>query len=172
MISQLVFSISPFSTALWDLANSRPVHSLMLSSRLFLSLFTIVYNSNYFNNVVQSFRNQPAKARQFHRESIDPCAWSLPEISSTIWTRELCSRTPSTWQNANFLASVAVGKFLRGVRQIWISQRSLPCLSGQQTQRAIVSSVGYKKKKKKDTQKKDHTNENCVVCNANSYAVV
>ena len=27
-----------FSTALWDLANSRPVHSLMLSSHLFLNL--------------------------------------------------------------------------------------------------------------------------------------
>ena len=27
-----------FSTALWDLANSRPVHSLMLSSHLFLCL--------------------------------------------------------------------------------------------------------------------------------------
>ena len=27
-----------FSTALWDLANSRPVHSLMLSSHLFLFL--------------------------------------------------------------------------------------------------------------------------------------
>ena len=31
MISQPVSSIFPFSTALWDLANSRPVHSLMLS---------------------------------------------------------------------------------------------------------------------------------------------
>ena len=29
---------SLFSTALWDLANSRPVHSLMLSSHLFLCL--------------------------------------------------------------------------------------------------------------------------------------
>ena len=29
---------SPFSTALWDLANSRPFHSLMLSSHLFLCL--------------------------------------------------------------------------------------------------------------------------------------
>ena len=28
----------PFSTALWDLANSRPFHSLMLSSHLFLCL--------------------------------------------------------------------------------------------------------------------------------------
>ena len=28
----------PFSTALWDLANSRPVHFLMLSSHLFLCL--------------------------------------------------------------------------------------------------------------------------------------
>ena len=27
-----------FSTALWDLSNSRPVHSLMLSSHLFLCL--------------------------------------------------------------------------------------------------------------------------------------
>ena len=30
--------ISLFSTALWNLANSRPVHSLMLSSHLFLYL--------------------------------------------------------------------------------------------------------------------------------------
>ena len=34
--SLLYFSL--FSTALWDLPNSRPVHSLMLSSRLFLCL--------------------------------------------------------------------------------------------------------------------------------------
>ena len=38
MIPQTVCSIFPFSSALWDLANSRPVHSLMLSSHLFLSL--------------------------------------------------------------------------------------------------------------------------------------
>ena len=39
MISQPVFSIFfLFSTALWDLANARPVHSLMLSSLLFLCL--------------------------------------------------------------------------------------------------------------------------------------
>ena len=37
--SQPVSSIfSVFSTALWDLANSRPVHSLMLSSHFFLFL--------------------------------------------------------------------------------------------------------------------------------------
>ena len=35
-INFLCFSL--FSTALWDLANSRPVHSLMLSSHLFLCL--------------------------------------------------------------------------------------------------------------------------------------
>ena len=34
--SLLHFSL--FSTALWDLANSRPIHSLMLSSHLFLCL--------------------------------------------------------------------------------------------------------------------------------------
>ena len=39
MISQPVSSIFPlFSTALWDSVNSRPVHSLMLSSHLFLPL--------------------------------------------------------------------------------------------------------------------------------------
>ena len=32
------FHFSLFSTALWDLANSRPVHSLILSSRLFFCL--------------------------------------------------------------------------------------------------------------------------------------
>ena len=41
--------LSLFSTALWDLANSRPVHSLMLSSHLFFCLpcllppFTVPY---------------------------------------------------------------------------------------------------------------------------------
>ena len=41
MTSQPVCSIFPwslFSTALWDLANSRPVHSLMLSCHLFFRL--------------------------------------------------------------------------------------------------------------------------------------
>ena len=36
--SQPVSSIFPFSTALWELAHSRPVHSLMLSSHIFLCL--------------------------------------------------------------------------------------------------------------------------------------
>ena len=36
--SQPVSSLSLFSTALWDLANSRPVHSYMLSSHLFFCL--------------------------------------------------------------------------------------------------------------------------------------
>ena len=36
----LYFSL--FSTALWDLANSRPVHSLMLSSHLFLCLLCLL----------------------------------------------------------------------------------------------------------------------------------
>ena len=41
--SQPVFSFfSLFSTALWDLANSRPVHSLMLSSHLFLLLLCLL----------------------------------------------------------------------------------------------------------------------------------
>ena len=40
---QPVFSIfSLFSTALWDLPNSRPVHSLMLSSYLFLCLHSLL----------------------------------------------------------------------------------------------------------------------------------
>ena len=37
-LSTSFFRFSPFPTALWDLANSRPVHSLMLSSHLFLFL--------------------------------------------------------------------------------------------------------------------------------------
>ena len=36
--SQLVSSIFLFATALWDLVNSRPVHSLILSSQLFFSV--------------------------------------------------------------------------------------------------------------------------------------
>ena len=38
MISQPVSSIFLFSTALWDMENSRPVHFLMLSSHLFFCL--------------------------------------------------------------------------------------------------------------------------------------
>ena len=38
MTSPPVSSIFLFSTALWDLMNSRPVHSLMLSSHLFFRL--------------------------------------------------------------------------------------------------------------------------------------
>ena len=38
MISQPVFSIFLFSTALWDHTNSRPVHSLMVSSHLCVCL--------------------------------------------------------------------------------------------------------------------------------------
>ena len=36
-------NFSLFSTALWDLANSRPVHSLMLSSHLFLRLHCLFF---------------------------------------------------------------------------------------------------------------------------------
>ena len=45
MIVRPVFSIffSLFSTALWDLANSRPVHSLMLSSHLFFSVCLVFF---------------------------------------------------------------------------------------------------------------------------------
>ena len=35
-------NFSMFSKALWDLANSRPVHSLMLSSHLFLGLPDVI----------------------------------------------------------------------------------------------------------------------------------
>ena len=43
MISPPVSSIvSLFATALWDLANSRPVHSLMLSSHLYLCLYCLL----------------------------------------------------------------------------------------------------------------------------------
>ena len=37
-LATIFLHFSLFSTALWDLPNSRPVHSLMLSSHLFLSL--------------------------------------------------------------------------------------------------------------------------------------
>ena len=42
MISQPVSSIFSVSTALWDLANSRPLHFLMLSSHLFFSLLCLL----------------------------------------------------------------------------------------------------------------------------------
>ena len=41
MTSQPISSIILFSTVLWDLANSRSVHSLMLSSHLFFFVFFV-----------------------------------------------------------------------------------------------------------------------------------
>ena len=73
MISQPVSSIFfLFSTALWDFASSRPVHSLMLSSHLFLCLpcllppFTVyrdtarekVVNMEYVLSMVRTVENQ------------------------------------------------------------------------------------------------------------------
>ena len=48
MISLPVLSIfSLFSNALWDLPNSRPVHSLMLSSYIFLWFWPDLMNGRY-----------------------------------------------------------------------------------------------------------------------------
>ena len=47
-----------------------------------------------------------------------------------------------TSQNANFLTSVDVGKFLRA-NSDQLAASSVPCLSVRQTQRVSVLSVGY-----------------------------
>ena len=49
-MNSLVSSIFPlFSTALWDLANSRPAHSLTLSSKLFLRLSCLILDGEFLN---------------------------------------------------------------------------------------------------------------------------
>ena len=50
--SFLHFSL--FSTALWDLANSRPVHSLMLSSYLFFFFFFFFFSSSFLSALSSS----------------------------------------------------------------------------------------------------------------------
>ena len=70
---------SPFSTALWDLANSWPVHSLMLSSHLFLCLPCLLPP---FTVTCKTFLARPDELETW------PYYWSLHLF--TLFRRSLC----------------------------------------------------------------------------------
>ena len=99
--SFLHFSL--FSTALWDLPNSRPVHSLMLSSHLFLCLpcllppFTVLCKMVLAGPDEQETWPYHCSLRLFtivRRSSCGPSAcWILVRTSSLVtWSLyEMCS---------------------------------------------------------------------------------
>ena len=92
-----------FSTVLWDLANSRPVHSLMLSFHLFLCLpcllhpFTVPYKMVVARPVERETWPYHCSLRLFtmvRRSSCGPSAcWILERTSSLVtWSLyEMCS---------------------------------------------------------------------------------
>ena len=64
MLSQSVPSIfSLFSTALWDLANSRPVYSLMLSSRDNIQTTPGLNKANKQKKILKNFDNSGFSAQ-------------------------------------------------------------------------------------------------------------
>ena len=80
---------SPFSTALWDLPNSRPVHSLMLSSLLFLCLPCLLLPFTVPCKLVLARRDgSSGSLRLFalvRRSSSGPIAsWILARTSSLV----------------------------------------------------------------------------------------
>ena len=95
-----------FSTALWDLANSRPVHSLMLSSHLFclpclLSSFTVPCKMVLARLDKRQTRPYHFSLRLFTivRSSYGPIAgWILARTSSLVtWSLyEMPGRTSPT----------------------------------------------------------------------------
>ena len=69
-----------FSTALWDFANSRPVHSLMVSSSLFL---LSAVSSSTFHSVLQDrFWPDLMNGRRVLRDA----SWSLHICTQIIYT--------------------------------------------------------------------------------------
>ena len=92
-----------FSTSLWDLANSRPIHSLMLSSHLFLRLpcllppFTVLWKMVLARAYERETCPYHCSLRLFimvRRSSCGPIAcWILAQTSSSItWSLyEMCS---------------------------------------------------------------------------------
>ena len=77
MISQPVFPFSLFSSALWDLPNSRPVHSLMLSSHLFLSALS----SSPLHCALQDGLARPDEREIHTSHSINICSWLFLKVS-------------------------------------------------------------------------------------------
>ena len=82
--SQPVFSFfSLFSTALWDLANSRPVHSLMLSSHLFLLLLCLLPPFTVPRKIVLA---RPDERVMVRRSSCGPLACLILAQTSSLVT--------------------------------------------------------------------------------------
>ena len=80
---------SPFSTALWDLANFKfkPVHSLMLSSHLFLCLPCLLppFYGCIILTQLQALKREPLIALDSRQRELNFCIRSTPlrEISRT-----------------------------------------------------------------------------------------
>ena len=80
-----------FSTALWDLANSRPVHSLMLSSHLFFCLPCLLFP---FHCALQDgygqtwwTGNMTIPLQFASLDLLRHLSWSFPEICWRGWMR-------------------------------------------------------------------------------------
>ena len=98
-----LFHFSQFSSAIWDLANSRPVHSLMLSSILFFCLpyvlppFTVPCKMDLARPDERETCPYYCSLRLFtivRRSLCDPIAcWILARTSSSVtWSLyEMCS---------------------------------------------------------------------------------
>ena len=104
--SFLHFSL--FSTALWDFANSRPVHSLMLSSHLFLCLpCLLLCLAGWFWPDLMNRRRVPTSAVCFSLHCIPnspiccPFSWLSYQSHLDNWHSSGCWTSSTTsWQNS------------------------------------------------------------------------
>ena len=128
--SFLHFSL--FSTALWDLANSGPVHSLMSSSHLFLCLscllppFTVLckmilarqsvgtYQSLYWS--IQLVKNRCLKGAKTRSWSLPFCDWQSVSVMSR--TSRHCEALVSFMSQVN-LSLFFIGKERTNVGAAW-----------------------------------------------------
>ena len=86
MTSQPVsYIFALFSTALWDMANSRPVHSLMLSSHLFF----------YMPSLLPPF-TVPSKMVLARLDERETCPYHFSLRLLTMVRRSLCGPTAGT----------------------------------------------------------------------------
>ena len=106
--SFLHFSV--FSTALWDLANSRPGHSLMLSSHLFLCLpcllppFTVPCKMVLAPDLMNGRHEHTTAIRVSLRSSEGLLEVRLPFVPQLIWQLEVFHRhtRPTSSSTYNF----------------------------------------------------------------------
>ena len=104
MTSQPVSPFSLFSTALWDLANSRPVHSLMLSSHLFLCLPCLLPPFTVLCKMVL--------ARPDKRETVYTTSVCVSDKRETVYTTSVC--VSLRWSGGNRVVRLPPG-FLHGL---------------------------------------------------------